>query len=101
MKASSILSATMLAVVVASFSVVSVSCTGVVAGLTGETIPTVPVQRSAVTGGAAAIPFQVAAVDVDRAEANPNAVWGLYNAGVVASTVAEGKKSSVATSSGK
>lgn len=59
------------------------SCSGILAGMTGQPIPTTPVSRD---GGP---PIQVATADVLRAEtAAPDTAWGLYNAGAVAAQTA-------------
>lgn len=80
-----------------------VSCSGVMSGITGEKIPTVPVQRLAkdLNPDPSGKPFNVASADVARAELNPGSTWALYNAGAVAAAVSDTKKSSVDSSSGK
>lgn len=62
-----------------------VSCAGLQSGFTGQPILTTPVQRVDGSGH----PFDVATVDVLRAEAQPGQAWGLYNAGALASQTAE------------
>lgn len=67
-------------------AIVFSSCAGITSGLTGQPIPSTPVQRD---GG---LPFSVATSDVYRAEAEPLTVWGLYNAGRVAGAIQNGSK---------
>ncbi|MCW1885513.1 hypothetical protein OKA04_12305 [Luteolibacter flavescens] len=60
------------------------SCTGVYAGITGQPIPSEPVKT------ADGKSFNVASADVLRAKSSPaDAVWGLYNAGLVAQRAAQ------------
>ena len=69
----------------ASLIAASASCVGLTSGLTGQPIVSESVQRSSGTGKA----FQVASSDILRAESQPDQVWGLYNAGVVAAQTGE------------
>lgn len=57
------------------------ACAALGSAATGQPIPATPVQREK------GKPFNVATIDVQRAEASPPAtVWGLYNAGAFAET---------------
>lgn len=74
----------LLACALAVLAVSLSSCSGVLSGVTGVPLSSVPVQR---VGGDK--PFQVAASDVFQAEAQPGVTWGLYNAGAVASATSQ------------
>lgn len=76
----------LLALAVLGAAIAFSSCAGITSGLTGQPIPSTPVQRD---GG---LPFSVATSDVYRAEAEPLTVWGLYNAGRVAGVIQNGSK---------
>lgn len=59
------------------------ACAALTSAATGQPIPTTAVKRDAPE----AKPFNVATLDVQRAEASPPAtIWGLYNAGGLADT---------------
>lgn len=62
------------------------SCATVNSLITKSPIPTTPVQRE---GGK---PFNVATADVLQAEANPDKVWGLYDAKGLADVVRSSSK---------
>ena len=76
------------------------SCAVINSGITGEKLTTAPVQRVTDSKDDAK-PFQVIKSDIDRAEANPEIMWGLYNAGLVQTYINTAKKSPSAYSSNK
>jgi hypothetical protein len=79
-------SLTTTALVIAALAITALftSCAGLLSGVTGQPVPAVPVQR--VDGDK---PFAVAAADVFQAETQPGKVWGLYDAGAVASVAGQ------------
>lgn len=62
------------------------SCASINSLITKTPIPTTPVQRE---GGT---PFNVATGDILQAEAAPNKVWGLYDAGGLVEVVRNSSK---------
>ncbi len=68
------------------------SCSGVYSGLTGQPIPSTKIKR--VEGPATAPELNVATQDLARAEAYPDTVYGLYDAGRLAKRVGELQASS-------
>lgn len=68
------------------FCLASTSCTGVWAGVTGQTVPSVSVQRAGHDGAPV---VQVAAADFAQAELDdPATVYGLYDVGRLSAAVA-------------
>lgn len=67
----------------------SISCSGIISGITGQPVASVPVQRE---GGT---PVNIATADLIQAEVGPkDKVYGLYDVGLVAGAVGKVSKSS-------